>query len=96
MAANMASTVAFIAATAAAAAASHGLLAAALLPAANAVAIAGIAATFALSGIPQVVESLVAASQLNIDTHVLMTLAVAGTAFLGMAHEGALLLLLFR
>lgn len=43
--------------------------------------------TFVLSGVPQLVESVSAASAGHIDTHVLMTLAVMGTLYLGLAHE---------
>ncbi|MEW5311397.1 MAG: hypothetical protein WDW38_003116 [Sanguina aurantia] len=55
-----------------------------------------LAGTFILSGIPQVVEALCIAGGGDIDTHVLMSLAVVGTLYLGMAQEGALLLLLFQ
>lgn len=43
--------------------------------------------TFLLSGFPQAVESISAASAGQIDTHVLMTLAVLGTLYMGLAHE---------
>ncbi len=52
--------------------------------------------TFVLSGIPQLVETVQAFAHRQVDTHVLMSLAVVGTAYMGMAQEGALLLLLFR
>lgn len=46
-----------------------------------------LAGTFILSGIPQVVEALCIAGSGDIDTHVLMSLAVVGTLYLGMASE---------
>lgn len=46
-----------------------------------------LAGTFILSGIPQVVEALCIAGGGDIDTHVLMSLAVVGTLYLGMAQE---------
>eukprot|EP00798_Chlamydomonas_sp_ICE-L_P027121 gene27121-2349_t len=55
-----------------------------------------LATTFLLSGTPQIVEAFCVAGGGNIDTHVLMILAALGTLYLGMAHEGALLLLLFQ
>jgi Cd2+/Zn2+-exporting ATPase len=55
-----------------------------------------IGVTFVLSGIPQLVETVQAFAHRQVDTHVLMSLAVVGTAYMGMAQEGALLLLLFR
>ena len=48
---------------------------------------AGMAATYFLSGVPQVVSSIAIASSGHLDTHVLMALAVAGTLYLGMVHE---------
>lgn len=65
-------------------------------PAARTVHAAALAATYALSGIPQIVEALCLTASLKIDTHVLMGFAALGTVYLGMAQEGALLLLLFR
>lgn len=93
IAVNVLSAASFVAALAAFAMGRHALLPASL---ASTISNAAIAVTFALSGIPQLIESLVAVARLHIDTHVLMTLAIGGTAFLGMAQEGALLLLLFR
>ena len=55
-----------------------------------------LAGTFLLSGLPQSVEAICVASSGTIDTHVLTALAVIGTLFLGMAQEGALLVLLFQ
>ncbi|KAJ9514698.1 hypothetical protein QJQ45_028424 [Haematococcus lacustris] len=55
-----------------------------------------VAGVFVLSGLPQVMESLCIAAGGELDTHVLMALAACGTLYLGMAQEGALLLLLFQ
>ncbi|KAG1674294.1 hypothetical protein FOA52_013483 [Chlamydomonas sp. UWO 241] len=52
--------------------------------------------TFLLSGFPQSVEAACIAGTGRIDTHVLMSLAAWGTLAMGMASEGALLLLLFQ
>lgn len=57
---------------------------------------AALLGTFILSGIPQTIEAICIAGTGKLDTHVLMSLAVIGTVFLGMAQEGALLLLLFQ
>lgn len=60
-----------------------------LLPqaAASAIYTASISGTFLLSGIPQLVESLCIAGDGTLDTHVLMSLAVFGTLYMGMAQE---------
>ncbi|KXZ48383.1 hypothetical protein GPECTOR_28g790 [Gonium pectorale] len=56
----------------------------------------GLAGTYALSGLPQAVSSVALAAGGQLDTHVLMAAAVVATLCLGMAQEGALLLLLFQ
>lgn len=48
---------------------------------------AALAGTFILSGVPQTVEALAIAGSGKLDTHVLMSLAVLGTLYLGMAAE---------
>ncbi|KAF6263311.1 hypothetical protein COO60DRAFT_1635329 [Scenedesmus sp. NREL 46B-D3] len=57
---------------------------------------AALGLTFLLSGVPQLAETVSAAAAGKVDTHVLMSLSVVGTLYMGMAQEGALLLLLFR
>eukprot|EP00878_Enallax_costatus_P011030 GHUV01011520.1.p1 GENE.GHUV01011520.1~~GHUV01011520.1.p1 ORF type:complete len:338 (+),score=57.62 GHUV01011520.1:998-2011(+) len=74
-------------------AAAQGLLQAAT---AALLAKAALAVTYILSGIPQLAETVGAAVSGKIDTHVLMSLSIVGTLYMGMAQEGALLLLLFR
>ena len=46
-----------------------------------------LAGTFLLSGLPQTVEALCIVGSGKVDTHVLMSLAVVGTVFMGMAQE---------
>eukprot|EP00198_Chlamydomonas_reinhardtii_P007769 XP_001697106.1 heavy metal transporting ATPase [Chlamydomonas reinhardtii] len=55
-----------------------------------------LAGTYCLSGLPQAVSSVALAAGGGLDTHVLMSLAVLATLYLGMVQEGALLLLLFQ
>jgi len=54
---------------------------------AGAAAAALLAATYFLSGAPQLAETLVACVRGRIDTHVLMSLSVVGTLYMGMAAE---------
>uniref|UniRef100_A0A383V263 P-type ATPase A domain-containing protein n=1 Tax=Tetradesmus obliquus TaxID=3088 RepID=A0A383V263_TETOB len=69
-----------------------------LLQAATAAALskAALGVTYLFSGVPQLAETVGAAAAGKVDTHVLMSLSVIGTLYMGMAQEGALLLLLFR
>lgn len=46
-----------------------------------------LAVTFALSGVPMVVDFIVRVSKFSLDTHVLMALAVIGSVLLGLPHE---------
>lgn len=48
---------------------------------------AALAVTYALSGIPQLAETVSAAVSGKIDTHVLMSLSIVGTLYMGMAQE---------
>ncbi|GLI64799.1 hypothetical protein VaNZ11_008205 [Volvox africanus] len=57
---------------------------------------AALCGTYLLSGLPQAVSSVALAAEGHLDTHVLMSLAVLATLYLGMVQEGALLLLLFQ
>ncbi|KAF8062959.1 HMA1 [Scenedesmus sp. PABB004] len=90
---TVASVSAFVAALLLRLAAAQGLLTAAT---AALLAKAALGVTFALSGVPQLAETLGAAAAGRVDTHVLMSASVLGTLYMGMAQEGALLLLLFR
>jgi cation transport ATPase len=60
-----------------------------LLPAATAalLAKAALTVTYVLSGLPQLAETLFAAVAGKIDTHVLMSLSVLGTLYMGLAQE---------
>lgn len=62
---------------------------AALLPAATTalLAKAALGVTYVLSGIPQLAETLGAAAAGRLDTHVLMSLSIVGTLYMGMAQE---------
>jgi hypothetical protein len=61
----------------------------AMLPAATAalLAKAALSVTYVLSGLPQLAETVYAAVAGKIDTHVLMSLSVLGTLYMGLAHE---------
>jgi hypothetical protein len=65
------------------------LASSALVPAAFAAALGKVAitTTFALSGLPQLAETLLAFAARKVDTHVLMSLSVVGTLYMGMAQE---------
>lgn len=60
-----------------------------LIPAATAalLAKAALSVTYVLSGLPQLAETVYAAVAGKIDTHVLMSLSVLGTLYMGMAQE---------
>lgn len=46
-----------------------------------------LAVTFALSGVPMLVDFIIRVSKFSLDTHVLMALAVIGSVLLGLPHE---------
>jgi cation transport ATPase len=48
---------------------------------------AALSVTYILSGLPQLAETVYAAVAGKIDTHVLMSLSVIGTLYMGMAQE---------
>lgn len=48
---------------------------------------AALAVTYLLSGIPQLAETVGAAVSGRVDTHVLMSLSIVGTLYMGMAQE---------
>jgi hypothetical protein len=48
---------------------------------------AALSVTYVLSGLPQLAETVYAAVAGKIDTHVLMSLSVIGTLYMGMAQE---------
>lgn len=48
---------------------------------------AALSVTYLLSGLPQLAETVYAAVAGKIDTHVLMSLSVLGTLYMGMAQE---------
>lgn len=54
---------------------------------ASAVQTAALCGTYLLSGLPQLVSSIALVASGNLDTHVLMALAVAATLYLGMVQE---------
>jgi hypothetical protein len=60
-----------------------------LIPAATAalLAKAALSMTYILSGLPQLAETVYAAVAGKIDTHVLMSLSVLGTLYMGLAQE---------
>lgn len=51
---------------------------------------AALSVTYLLSGLPQLAETVYAAVAGKIDTHVLMSLSVLGTLYMGMAQEVSL------
>ncbi|GMH39781.1 hypothetical protein BSKO_07679 [Bryopsis sp. KO-2023] len=57
---------------------------------------AGLVVVFLLSATPLLVDGVLRVAKGQVDTHVLMALAVCGSLYLGLPHEGALLLLLFQ
>jgi cation transport ATPase len=58
---------------------------------------AALGVTYLLSGVPQLAETVGAAVAGKVDTHVLMSLSVIGTLYMGMAQEvGALQQQVFR
>ena len=61
----------------------------AMIPAATAalLAKAALSITYVLAGLPQLAETVYAAVAGKIDTHVLMSLSVLGTLYMGMAQE---------
>jgi hypothetical protein len=48
---------------------------------------AALGVTYLLSGVPQLAETVGAAVAGKVDTHVLMSLSVIGTLYMGMAQE---------
>jgi hypothetical protein len=72
-------------------AATQGLLQAAT---AAMLAKAALGVTYLLSGVPQLAETVGAAVAGKVDTHVLMSLSVIGTLYMGMAQEVGVYLLL--
>ena len=65
-------------------AAAAGLLAASV---AGPLSTATLCVPFLLLGVPQLVETLMAFAARQVDTHVLMSLSIVGTLYMGMAQE---------